>query len=198
MAAGQVRIVGGLFRRTVLPVPEVRGLRPTPDRVRETLFNWLDQRIVGARCLDLFAGTGALGFESASRGAASVLINDSNRQARQAIAKVVGKLSDSTDQPTRNAAQTIELQSQEATVLMRQLKARQSSFDVIFLDPPFESELLVQIEPIVIDLLAPNGAIYIESDQPITEFAGLQTVRRKKSGQVYYHLLDTTANSDSA
>ena len=139
---GKIRIVGGLFRRTVVSVPDVQDLRPTPDRVRESVFGWLEPGIRGAKCLDLFAGTGALGIEAASRGAQLVLINDVNRKAYQHIKALTDKLVASVDEPTRNAALRIDVRRQDAVSLLRQLSASAMRFDLIFLDPPFQSGLL--------------------------------------------------------
>lgn len=197
-ATGKIRIIGGLFRRTAVPVPNVAHLRPTPDRVRESLFGWVEQLIGGARCLDLFAGSGALGIESASRGASQVLINEVNANAYRGIESLVDKLASSSDEPTRSAAQSIDVSKQDAVLLAKQLLRENRKFDLIFLDPPFQTGLLQAVEPFVTDLLAPGGAVYIESDQLITEYAGLRTVKNKKAGQVYYHLLNTTSDVEPA
>jgi len=197
-APGKIRIVGGLFRRTAVPVPNVKNLRPTPDRVRESVFNWLDSTITGARCLDLFAGSGALGIEAASRGAQSVLINDADRIAYRSIKAIADKLRASRDEPTCSAAQTLDIRNQDAVSLLNQLIGQSRQFDLIFLDPPFQSGLLESIEPLIAGLLAPDGAVYLESDQQFTEYANLQTAKNNKAGQVYYHLLNTNSDVESA
>lgn len=197
-STGRIRIVGGLFRRTVIPVPDVKGLRPTPDRVRETVFNWLDQQIPGARCLDLFAGSGALGIEAASRGAITVVINDASRVAYSSIKRLADKLAASKDVATAKAASGIDVRSRDAIDLLNTLRAQTCQFDVIFLDPPFQSELARTIEPLIASLLAPNGAIYLEASEPVTEYAGLKTVRSKKAGQVHYHLLNALSDLEPA
>ncbi len=190
-ARGRIRIVGGLFRRTIVPVPGVEGLRPTPDRVRETVFNWLDADIVGAHCLDLFAGSGALGIEAASRGAAAVLVNDSNRSAHASVKSLVDKLLNSADEATARAAAVLDVRNNDAVDLLNVLQAERRQFDLVFIDPPFRTQHLQAIEPLVAGLLAPQGRIYLESDESVTEYAGLRTARHKKAGQVHYHLLNT-------
>jgi 16S rRNA (guanine966-N2)-methyltransferase len=197
-APGKVRIVGGLFRRTVVPVPNVRNLRPTPDRVRESVFSWLDPYITSARCLDLFSGSGALGIEAASRGAQTVLVNDANRDAYRSIKALVDKLAASSDAPTRKAAQSIDVRNQDAVSLLNELIRDNQRFDLIFLDPPFQSALLEATQPLISSLLATGGALYLESDQPFTEYAGLQTAKSKKSGQVHYHLLNFNSDVELA
>ncbi|NUO88669.1 MAG: 16S rRNA (guanine(966)-N(2))-methyltransferase RsmD, partial [Cupriavidus sp.] len=127
-APAQVRIIGGRWKRTLLPVPDAQGLRPTPDRVRETLFNWLGQDLSGLECLDLFAGSGALGFEAASRGAAVVTLVESNaRVARQV-----------RDNVTRLDAGQVRVLQGDAFAIAAQLP--DASFDVVFLDPPFAED----------------------------------------------------------
>ncbi len=120
-----IRIIGGDWKRTPLPVLDLDGLRPTPDRVRETLFNWLGQDLEGRRCLDLFAGSGALGFEAASRGAASVVMVERHPRAAQQLRALKDKL----------AARAIEIAEADALRIAAGLAPR--SFDVVFVDPPF-------------------------------------------------------------
>jgi 16S rRNA (guanine(966)-N(2))-methyltransferase RsmD len=182
---GQLRIIGGQWKRTPIPVGHAPGLRPTPDRVRETLFNWLGQRLDGKRCLDLFAGSGALGFEAGSRGAASVTFIDQDPGSCRRIDELIAKLG--------------------AQDRLRCLRAsgcdwisRQSpSFDVIFLDPPYASGLLAKALPLAAKALAPDGAIYLESDRPFrpeeAALAGLAIMRADKAGTVHYHLLQHSA-----
>lgn len=181
----QVRIQAGQWRRTPIAVVDVQGLRPTPDRVRETLFNWLGQQIVGQHCLDLFAGTGALGFEAASRGAATVTLVESNRLASGAIRALIEKLSASN------------MTVVEADALTSLGRLPQHYFDVVFLDPPFEQALLEQALPKLLAVLKPNAKIYIESEMPITPSlisawmpqVPLVLLKSAKAGKVYYHLL---------
>lgn len=179
----QVRIIGGLWKRTPLPVPDVQGLRPTPDRVRESLFNWLGQDLGGLRCLDLFAGTGALSFEAASRGASHVVCVESNRRAADAIRSTMAKLN----------AHMIELQSRDAFAVAKGLVLAQARFDVVFLDPPFNLGLAHRALGLTQGLLAPGGRIYVESEslicnEEVAEF-GLEVTHKDRAGQVHYHLL---------
>ncbi len=181
----QVRIIAGQWKRTPLPVPDVEGLRPTPDRVRETVFNWLEhlqQRSWRGRCcLDLFAGTGALGFEAASRGAERVLLVESDARAVQRLEATRDKLSASNVQIQRgDAAQVITRQTQK--------------FHLIFLDPPYSEQRLPALLPRCRDLLEPGGLVYAESDQPFTGpdtddwMSAWKVVRLDKAGTVHFFL----------
>ena len=131
-SSGSVRLIAGQWRGRKLPIVDVEGLRPTGDRVKETLFNWLQTQIPGARCLDLFAGSGSLGFEAASRGAAEVIMVERDPT-------VVGCLQASAER--LSAAQVTILQTDAATYL----QTSPDPFDIVFLDPPFQSALLVEI-----------------------------------------------------
>ncbi|SDV48221.1 16S rRNA (guanine(966)-N(2))-methyltransferase RsmD [Chitinasiproducens palmae] len=177
--AAQVRIVGGIWKRTVLPVLDAEGLRPTPDRVRETLFNWLGQRLDGQRCLDLFAGSGALGFESASRGASEVVLVERNRQAARQLEANRQKLD----------ASAVRIVEADALRFAQGLAAH--SFDVIFLDPPFGGDALAAALPLAMRLARPDGAIYVEAPASLTlaEETGWRVDRSDKAGAVHYHLL---------
>jgi len=188
----QVRIIGGQWKRTPLPVLDADGLRPTPDRVRETVFNWLNHLLGGweqVRCLDLFAGTGALGFEAASRGAASVLMVEDNVAAVRQLEATKAKL---------NAAQ-VRIQRGDALAAAQSLAARgegvESRFQVIFLDPPYHHDWLARMLPLCAHLLAGGGLVYAESelsldsDAPPDWLVGWSVVRADKAGMVFYHLL---------
>ncbi|TDV18433.1 16S rRNA (guanine(966)-N(2))-methyltransferase RsmD [Paraburkholderia caballeronis] len=182
-AAHTIRIIGGDWKRTPLPVLELEGLRPTPDRVRETLFNWLGQRLDGQRCLDLFAGSGALGFEAASRGAARVvMVERSPRAAAQLRAN-----------QARLDARAIEIAEADALRLAAGLAP--GSFDVVFLDPPFgDADTLARALALAVPLVAADGYLYVESGStldPSAEpaLAGWAVVREGKAGAVRYHLL---------
>jgi 16S rRNA (guanine966-N2)-methyltransferase len=180
--AHTIRIIGGDWKRTPLPVLDLDGLRPTPDRVRETLFNWLGQRLDGLRCLDLFAGSGALGFEAASRGAARVVMVERNARAAHQLRANQARL----------AAQSIEIAEADALRLAGSLVP--GSFDVVFLDPPFGDDLLGRALELAAPLVSADGFLYVESGVPIdlaqTEaLAGWAIVRRGKAGAVHYHLL---------
>lgn len=177
-----IRIIGGDWKRTPLPVLDLDGLRPTPDRVRETLFNWLGQRLEGLRCLDLFAGSGALGFEAASRGAARVLMVERNARAAAQLRANQAHLS----------AKTIEIAEADALRLAASLAP--GSFDVVFLDPPFDGDLLGRALELVVPLLSADGTLYVESGDAldvaqIEALAGWSVVRQGKAGAVHYHLL---------
>jgi 16S rRNA (guanine(966)-N(2))-methyltransferase RsmD len=181
---GRVRIIGGRFRRTPLAVLDAPGLRPTPDRVRVTVFNWLEH-LVGdlsaVRALDLFAGTGAMGFEMASRGARQVLLVDSNPRVALALRGVQQRL---------RAAAVDVVQSDWRAALARLAPA---SFDVIFLDPPFDGELLGDALAAARRVLAPGGIVYTEGPAPLEAAVlaawGLEPVRAGRAGVVYFHLL---------
>lgn len=182
-APQQVRIIGGQWKRTPLPVPPGDGLRPTPDRVRETLFNWLGQDLSGMQCLDAFAGSGALGFEAASRGAVRVLMIEQAAPAVRQLRANQAKL----------GADQIEIVQADARRLITTLTP--GAFDVVFLDPPFASGWLQDLLAPAARLLAPGGVIYAESDIALEDDAlaalGLACVRRAKAGAVHYHLLES-------
>jgi 16S rRNA (guanine966-N2)-methyltransferase len=182
--AHKVRIIGGQWKRTPIPVVDAPGLRPTPDRVRETLFNWLDHLRPGAaalRGLDLFAGSGALGFELASRGAQRVLLVETQRAALAALHALKEKLD----------ARTVEIMAGEALAIAAQLPA--AGFDLVFIDPPFDGGRLWPAVAACRRLLAPGGLIYVESGAEIApETAathGMQHVRNGRAGQVRFCLL---------
>ncbi|HEV3424382.1 MAG TPA: 16S rRNA (guanine(966)-N(2))-methyltransferase RsmD [Paraburkholderia sp.] len=177
-----IRIIGGDWKRTPLPVLDLDGLRPTPDRVRETLFNWLGQRLDGQRCLDLFAGSGALGFEAASRGASRVLMVERN-------ARAAGQL---RANQARLAPNTIEIAEADALRLAASLAP--GSFDVVFLDPPFGSDLLGRVLELAVRLVSAEGFLYVEAGDALeiaqtAVLAGWSMVRQGKAGAVHFHLL---------
>ncbi|CAH2929619.1 MAG: 16S rRNA (guanine(966)-N(2))-methyltransferase (EC [uncultured Paraburkholderia sp.] len=177
-----IRIIGGDWKRTPLPVLDLDGLRPTPDRVRETLFNWLGQRLDGERCLDLFAGSGALGFEAASRGAARVLMVERNaRAAAQLWAN-----------QERLAARMIEIAEADGLRLAASLPP--GSFDVVFLDPPFGDDLLDRALALAAPLVREDGFLYVEAGAELDlskneALTGWKMVRQGKAGAVHFHLL---------
>ncbi len=182
-----LRIIGGEWRSRKLSFPSVAHLRPTPDRVRETLFNWLQWHIPNARCLDLFAGSGALGLEALSRGANSVVMVEKNNVAANALRANIGLLQ----------AQGAELIHDDA---LRYLQCATVAFDVIFLDPPFRQDFLQGILTTIMarQLLKPDGMIYLEQEaEASTDFAawGLQIHRQTKAGQVQSLLLTPLATS---
>ena len=180
-ALNTVRIVGGEWRRRVLRFPDSEGLRPTPDRVRETLFNWLGQDLDGLTCLDLFAGSGALGFEAASRGADRVTLVE--REPR-----VAAQLQDNAQ--LLQAAPRVEIVKGDG---LQYLAATKKQFDVIFLDPPFKKGWLERIIPLLPRVLKDGAALYIEAENKIEALppplADWHVVRSGKAGEVHYHLL---------
>lgn len=149
-APGKVRIISGRWRGTRLEVPSVEGLRPSPDRVRETLFNWLQGRVAGARCLDLFAGSGALGFEAASRGAAEVVMIERDARALQALHAARDRL----------AASTIDIVGGDALAWLARPVDR--AFDLVFVDPPFAAGLHQRALDALRPWLAPAAWVYVE------------------------------------
>jgi 16S rRNA (guanine966-N2)-methyltransferase len=172
----KVRIIGGSHRRRLIEFPDAEGLRPTPDRVRETLFNWLGQTLDGRRCLDLFAGSGALGFEAASRGAAEVVMVERNRSVYRSLQENVKKLEFAN----------IALRGEDGLEFARQ---QNRPFDVIFLDPPFQSDYLPKLMPLLADKLAPDGVVYVESGEPFEADASWQVLKQARAGAVFYQLL---------
>lgn len=177
----QVRIIGGIWKRTRLDVADRPGLRPTPDRVRETLFNWLGQDLSGWRVVDAFAGTGALGLEAASRGAADVLLVESEGALVDQMRAVVRKL----------AADNVRVQRGNALSVLAGLPA--ASVDLVFLDPPFDANLFDKALAAACPALAPGGTIYLEAPAAWQGEAlapyGLEVVRHLKAGMVHGHLL---------
>ena len=149
---GSVRIIAGQWRGTRLPVPDRPGLRPTSDRVRETLFNWLQPVLPGARVLDLFAGSGALGLEAASRGAASVQLLEADPQLAQALADAVSRL-DATEQ--------VQVHRGDALAWLR--TTNESGFDIAFVDPPFDADLWPAVLELLPARLAAGAWLYLES-----------------------------------
>lgn len=180
-SSNQLRIIGGQWRGRKLRFADGRGLRPTPDRVRETLFNWLMPYLPGARCLDLFTGSGALGLEALSRGASEVVLIDNN-------SKVISQMRDNLSLLEASNAETVQADG------VKYLKQNQpATFDIVFLDPPYADKLL----PECIDLLEQgnwlkdDAWIYIElpSNEALPGLpANWQWHRNKQAGQVGYHL----------
>ncbi len=175
-----VRVIGGDWRRRVLRFPDAQGLRPTPDRVRETLFNWLGQDLSGLFCLDLFAGSGALGFEAASRGAARVVMVEHTATVAAALRANVELL---------GASERVEIVRADALKFASSRAAGASRFDVLFLDPPYGQGWLARVEPALDGLLNDDGVIYAEAETALESLGRWRTVRRGKAGQVYYHLM---------
>jgi 16S rRNA (guanine966-N2)-methyltransferase len=182
---GEIRIIGGLWKRTKLTVPDVEGLRPTPDRVRETLFNWLGQDLAGWRCVDMFAGSGVLGFEAASRGASEVRLFESAPTLLAQLAKVQARLD----------AGMVQIARGDGIALAGRLAP--ASVDLVFLDPPFTAPLYEAALAAALRVLAPTGRIYLEaperwSDERLAA-QGVALERYLKAGAVHAHLLARAA-----
>lgn len=177
-APHEVRIVGGRWRRSRLPVLDRPGLRPTPDRVRETLFNWLGQDLSGWRCVDAFAGSGALGFEAASRGAAAVWMIEAERDICTNLVSVRQRL----------GADVIDIECADARQAL--IRAVPASWDLVFLDPPFGRIDALSLLSTVRPLLTARGLVYLESAHPVSpENLNWQLLRQARAGQVHFHLL---------
>jgi 16S rRNA (guanine(966)-N(2))-methyltransferase RsmD len=177
----ELRIIGGLWKRSKIKVIDKPGLRPTPDRVRETLFNWLGQDLTGWKCVDAFAGTGALGFEAASRGAQQVDMMEQDAQ--------LAKLLEATQQ--RLKASAVIVQKTDALMALQRLTP--SHFDLIFLDPPFEATYFQKALQAAALALAPGAWVYLEApqkwDAEALKESGLVLVKYLKAGAVHAHLL---------
>ncbi|MES2188384.1 MAG: 16S rRNA (guanine(966)-N(2))-methyltransferase RsmD [Pseudomonadota bacterium] len=188
--AGEVRIIGGAWKRTPLPVPALPGLRPTPARVRETLFNWLGQDLTGWRCLDAFAGTGALGLEAASRGAAVVLLCEQDVRLVAALRKAREKL----------GASAVEVRRGDGIAALREPVS--APWDLVLLDPPFDAGLFDPALQAVGKVLAADGRVYLEAPEAWTDERlagfGLRVERHLRAGAVFAHLLARTGPVQAA
>jgi len=180
----QIRIIGGVWKRTPLAVPDVSGLRPSPDRVRETLFNWLQhlcRDFAEISALDLFAGTGALGFEAASRGARAVTLVESNPVALDGMRATRERL----------GARQVEIIAGDALAVASRLEPR--SFDLVFVDPPFDAGIQDLALGTARRLLTTDGLLYLEAPKPLEDESahrhGFIVVRRARAGNVAFHLL---------
>jgi 16S rRNA (guanine966-N2)-methyltransferase len=179
---GRLRIVAGKWRSRLLDIADVPGLRPTPERVRETLFNWLSPIIQGARCLDLFAGTGALGLEALSRGAAAVVFVENSPKAATVLEANVARL----------GASTASVRRMDAFEYLR--RPAESGFDIVFLDPPFAADKLDELCRLIdaASILAGDARIYVEEDRnkpALVLPTGWQTTRNRTAGNVRYSLV---------
>lgn len=189
MNRNHIRIIGGKWRGRKINFPATETLRPTPDRIRETVFNWLAPYIVDAACLDLFAGSGALCFEALSRGAGSVLALEKDPKVIAAIksnAEIL-ETGDNIKIIQADSIQWIHENKQNTN------GAEEISFDIIFLDPPYALNLLPKCFDLIKrhHLLKANGLIYLESDAPLSEeflTQGFHIEKQKKAGNVYYGL----------
>ena len=184
-APQEVRIIGGQWKRSKLTVTDRPGLRPTPARVRETLFNWLGQDLTGLRCIDAFAGTGALGLEAASRGASEVVLVESDTDLVRTLSSVT----------TRLKAGGVRIERGDGVAALRQRAGQ--AWDLVFLDPPFGEDgnpVLVQAAlSAARQAVHAEGEIYLEAPLPWTDQAllpiGLRVVKQGKAGAVAFHLL---------
>ena len=156
--------------------PDAEGLRPTPDRVRETLFNWLGQDMSGKRCLDLFAGSGALGMEAASRGATEVVMVEKNRAVFFTLQENINKLN----------FNNIALRNEDG---LKFASRASELFDVIFLDPPFQSDYLGKLLPLLGRQLLPQGFLYVESGTQLEADEQWEIIKYGRAGAVNYQLL---------
>ena len=173
----RIRITGGEWRSRLVQVPDAPGLRPTPDSVRETLFNWLGQDLSGLACLDLFAGSGILGFEAASRGADYVALVEHSRPAFTALKKHADGF----------ACPRMELFCCDALKFVPSSGRR---FDLVFLDPPYGQGWLARIEPRLDELVAPGARLYAEAEAPLERLGRWSVVKQGRAGQVFFHLLE--------
>jgi 16S rRNA (guanine966-N2)-methyltransferase len=172
-----VRIIGGEWRSRVIRFPAARGLRPTPDSVRERLFNWLGQDLTGRRCLDLFAGSGALGFEALSRGAAEVVMVESSRLVQRRLRDTAEEL---------GAGPRLRLVPGDA---LHFLASPPHGFDVVFVDPPYASGLAARVLDRLPGALAPGAVVYVESDPAFAPGPGWRVTRAARAGAVHHRLM---------
>ncbi|MGD8341073.1 MAG: 16S rRNA (guanine(966)-N(2))-methyltransferase RsmD [Gammaproteobacteria bacterium] len=175
---GFVRIIGGAWRRRRIAVPEGLRIRPTPDRVRETLFNWLSPVLAGASCLDLFAGTGVLGFEALSRGAEHAVFVERNGRAAAALEALRDELEARAEIVHSDAADFLD-------------RAHERSFDIVFVDPPYSTDVLPVIEALY-PLLRSGAQVYLERERGDAwpELPGLVWSRRATAGGVDFGLAE--------
>jgi 16S rRNA (guanine966-N2)-methyltransferase len=180
----EVRLIGGQWKRSKLPVADAPGLRPTPDRVRETLFNWLGQDLSGWRCLDAFAGSGALGFEAASRGADQVVLLERDRRLAASL----------NESKLRLKAEQLRVEASDAMTWMA--RCAPASFELVFIDPPFDADLVEPALVLACRVVVPDGFVYVEAGQPLQpeplSALGLRLHRQARAGAVHFHLLQRT------
>lgn len=189
-----VRIIAGTWRGRRVNFPDIPGLRPTPDRVRETLFNWLQQPILGARCLDLFAGSGALGLEALSRGAKTAVFVEQSQLAARALLAELAKLGGTSK------SRVVEM---GATRFLRTpIETFGGVFDVVFMDPPFGKEALVEYIPLLDagNWVKTGGLVYLENEKaagPPSLPSHWELLKSKSAGEVGYHLARVNARPTS-
>ncbi len=190
-----VRIIGGTLRSRQIRFSESDGLRPTADRIRETLFNWLQQDIEQAVCLDLFAGSGALGFEAASRGAARVDLVESQPA-------VVRKLRENIESLQLSQSANVAVHTQTASTWLQAQTGGDIKYDLVFLDPPYNDRCLPEISKLLASshLLQDRALIYLENNSAVAADAlpdNWQCLKSKKAGQVYYYLYQANGRTNS-
>lgn len=171
-----VRIGGGEWRSRLLSFPDAPGLRPTPDRVRQTVFNWLGQHLHGLNCLDLFSGTGVMGFEALSRGAESLVMVEKSTSAYKSLVQNKQLLN----------ADKAHILNMDA---LQFLDSNKQSFDVVFLDPPYNQDWMPKLLPKIGEHLAHQGLVYVEAELELVDDSVWQVFKRSKAGNVYFHLL---------
>mgnify|MGYP006192407533 FL=1 len=194
----KLRIIGGAWRRHLLPIAPVEGLRPTPDRVRETVFNWLGQDCTGMQVLDLYAGTGALGFEAASRGASNVVLVEQNRQVVAQLQENKSYLLSKWPAAEGGKPPSIQIEANDVLACLKRLASAGKQFDLVALDPPFRSDLMQATLPLIKAVLKPSGLVYAEwHENMLADEAALckalnvqeiDALRHLKAGQVHAHL----------
>ncbi|MDO9234026.1 MAG: 16S rRNA (guanine(966)-N(2))-methyltransferase RsmD [Methylotenera sp.] len=171
-----VRINAGEWRSRLLKFPEAEGLRPTPERVRQTVFNWLGQDLTGLNCLDLFAGTGVMGFEALSRNAKSTVLVEKTPVVYKAILE---------NKTTLQASNAQVLNADALSFIAK----NQQLFDVVFLDPPYNQGWLDKVLPLLPAHLTKDALVYVEAEYAIKPTDAWQVVKQSKAGNVFYHLL---------
>ena len=186
----EVRIIGGRWKRCKLPVANRPGLRPTPDRVRETLFNWLGQNLSGWRCLDAFAGSGALGFEAASRDAAEVVLIERDHVLARSLLESKARLK----------ADVLQVECADALAWMQ--RCAPQAFELVFIDPPFDAELTAPALKAAARVAVADGFVYLEASRAFDDSVlwplGFRLHRHARAGAVHFHLLQRVAHDYTA
>ena len=184
-ATNQIRINAGIWRSRLLKFPDVEGLRPTPERVRQTVFNWLGQDLTGKTCLDLFAGTGAFSFEALSRNAKSVVMVENSTAAYKSLLQNQALL----------GAQNCQIHQIDALDFLNQHSLNAQKMDIIFCDPPYNKDWLNKLLPLLNQHLAHEGILYVEAEFEVLDNDIWQVIKKNKAGNVYYHLLKSLTTS---